>query len=96
MDNPEFLDIFSSVNKIIDKLILEGININKTAFIFFDEFQYIPQIIEFIKHISDKNSNLKFILSGSSSLIIHSKLKESLAGRKRVIILHPFSLNEIK
>lgn len=95
LDNPDFMDSFASVSSLIDKLIIEGININKTSFIFLDEFQYMPSIIPIIKYITDNYDTIKFILSGSSSLMIFSQLKESLAGRKRVIISYPFSLFEI-
>jgi len=48
----------------------------------------------FLKGIYDIGLPLKFIVSGSSSLEVRSKVFESLVGRKRVFYLWPFSFKE--
>jgi uncharacterized protein len=50
-------------------------------YIFFDEIQYIPNWQDIIKTYYDLSPNIKFFLSGSSSLFIKKKATESLAGR---------------
>lgn len=51
------------------------------VYIFFDEIQYIPNWQDIIKTYYDLSPNIKFFLSGSSSLFIKKKATESLAGR---------------
>jgi len=48
----------------------------------------------FFKGIYDLNLPVKFVLTGSSSLEIKAKTQESLAGRKRIFYLYPFSFKE--
>lgn len=51
------------------------------AWIFLDEIQLIPYWQDIIKRYYDINQNIKFVISGSASLSIISRSKESLAGR---------------
>ncbi len=95
LDNPDYISYCQSTVSLLNFIKLQRINISKDAFVFLDEFQFVPDIIQKIKYISDNYRGIKFILSGSSSLMIFSYLKESLAGRKRVIQLLPFSYEEI-
>jgi len=44
--------------------------------------------------IQDHHPNIKLIVTGSSSFEIRKKFKDSLAGRKRVIILRKLSFDE--
>lgn len=62
--------------------------------VFFDEIQYIPDWQDVIKTFYDLNLNIKFILSGSSSLFIKKKAIESLAGRIIDIKIPPLSFSE--
>ena len=70
--------------------------INKTIYLFFDEIQLIPFWQDTLKRYYDLNQNLKFIISGSSSLFLHEKSKESLAGRIFEQILPPLTFKEYK
>src|SRR3989339_1564899 len=63
-------------------------------YVFVDEAQKVDDCARFFKGVYDSNLNLKLILSGSSSFELKSKLKESLAGRKRIFSLLPFSFKE--
>lgn len=94
-DNPDIFEFFSSAESIKNLLSLNDIKLEKSVYVFLDEFQIIPELIHKIKYLSDADPNLKFILSGSSSLKIISHLQESLAGRKRVVALLPFCYREI-
>lgn len=59
-----------------------------------DEVQRMDEPGRFFKGIFDLKLNVKFILTGSSSLSLRAKFKEPLTGRKRVFHLYPFSFRE--
>ncbi|MDP2925811.1 MAG: ATP-binding protein [Nanoarchaeota archaeon] len=69
----ELLDIYET---IIEKKIK-----NEKFVIIFDEIQKLNNWSEQMKVIYDLYPNIKFIISGSESLFIRKKSKESLAGR---------------
>jgi hypothetical protein len=54
---------------------------NKTAYIFIDEIQYIDKWQHILKRYYDTRPNIKFIVSGSSSIFLRKRTTESLAGR---------------
>lgn len=68
--------------------------VKKKTYIFLDEVQTIPYWQDIIKTYYDLNPNLKFIISGSSSLFISRKSTESLAGRLQEIVIPPLSFEE--
>ncbi len=59
-----------------------------------DEAQKVPNCTRFFKGVFDSNLNAKLVLTGSASLELKTKIQESLAGRKRVFHLLPFSFAE--
>lgn len=74
----DYLDVF-----------LEEISQNQDKkFIFIDEIQYIKNWQHILKRYYDANQNIKFFISGSSSLFLKRKSTESLAGR-----IYEFKLN---
>ncbi len=50
-----------------------------------DEIQKIPGWSEMLKKLWDESSDMKVVVTGSSSLIVEKGLKESLAGRFEII-----------
>ena len=77
----EFKDI-----KLLDTIIsyerLMGKDARKGKYLFlFDEIQKIENWEEQLKRMYDENNNIKFVISGSESLFIRKKSRESLAGR---------------
>lgn len=68
---------------------------NKTTHVFIDEIQRKKDIGLFLKYIYDQNKNIKFIVTGSSSLHIKNMVSEPLTGRKFEYLLHPLSIGEI-
>jgi hypothetical protein len=66
----------------------------KKAYVFLDEAQRIPDIGLILKRYYDLGLNLKFVVSGSSSLEIKSQVKETLTGRKHLFELYPISFGE--
>ncbi|MCD6219836.1 ATP-binding protein [Candidatus Calescamantes bacterium] len=63
-------------------------------FVFVDEAQRVPESARFFKGVYDSNLNIKLVLTGSASLELKTRFKESLTGRKRIFHLHPFSFKE--
>jgi predicted AAA+ superfamily ATPase len=75
-------------------LKIEGININNTNLIIFDEIQFLKDPSNLLKLLHDNFPQLKIIATGSSSLQIKHKFKDSLAGRKRVFNIEPLNFDE--
>lgn len=61
-----------------------------------DEFHYLKNATRILKVLYDAEKTIKVVASGSSSLEIHKHLKESLAGRFRLTIIHPLALREMR
>ncbi len=62
-----------------------------------DEFQYVPELMPYIKEIIDNNRQAgMFYLTGSQQFSVMKNLSESLAGRAAVMTLLPFSSSEAK
>ena len=64
------------------------------AFIFFDEVQYAENWASVVKQFYDLYPNLKFFLSGSSSLLLSKDAREQLAGRFFFLELKPLTFLE--
>lgn len=60
-----------------------------------DEVQKAPQLIESIKSVYDQYDEPRYILLGSSQLLLMPKVKESLAGRCSIFSLYPFNIPEL-
>jgi predicted AAA+ superfamily ATPase len=61
-----------------------------------DEVQKEPQLIESIKSVYDQFAETRYILLGSSQLLLLQKIKESLAGRCAIEELFPLTLPELR
>ena len=63
----------------------------------FDEIQYTPDLLPYIKEEIDKQRNKagQFILTGSQNLLLMQQVTESLAGRAAVLKLLPLSRWEL-
>jgi len=60
-----------------------------------DEVQKEPQLVESIKAVYDQFPDPRYILLGSSQILLLNKIKESLAGRCQIIELFPLTLPEM-
>ncbi|MBI2459757.1 MAG: ATP-binding protein [Parcubacteria group bacterium] len=65
----------------LNSYLKEIADTDKMNFIFLDEIQYSEKWQHIIKRYYDTEPNIKFIVSGSSSLFLKRKTTESLAGR---------------
>ena len=60
-----------------------------------DEVQKEPQIIESIKSAYDQYADVKYVLLGSSQLLLMEKVRETLAGRCAIYEIYPLTLPEM-
>lgn len=65
-----------------------------TVFFFLDEVQKVEKWGEYLKRYYDLGYNIKFFITGSSSIQMIKTSKESLAGRNKEYILPPLSFKE--
>lgn len=65
--------------------------------IIFDEVQYAPELLFYIKEQIDQNRHLygQYILTGSQNILLQEKVTETLAGRAAILRLLPLALNEV-
>jgi predicted AAA+ superfamily ATPase len=82
-------------DKFIENLKVEyNWNEKEKIVVFIDEVQYLNNPTNFLKYIYDEYENIKFIVSGSSTLDIRWKMKDSLAGRLLKFDIFPLSFEE--
>jgi predicted AAA+ superfamily ATPase len=60
-----------------------------------DEVQKEPQLVESIKAVYDQFSKPKYVLLGSSQIMLLKKIRESLAGRCQIVEMYPLTLPEM-
>lgn len=78
-----------------DRIIRQMKNIDAEV-LFLDEFHYLKNATRIFKVMYDSGMKVKIFASGSSSMEIHKHLKESLAGRFRLSLVHPLYANELR
>ncbi len=62
-----------------------------------DEVQRVPELFAALKPIVDANrTSVRFILTGSSNVLLVPQLSDSLAGRIEILRLHPLSQVELE
>ena len=64
--------------------------------VIFDEVQYAPDLLPYIKEVIDarRDKRGQYLLTGSQNLLLMERVTESLAGRAAILRLLPFSHNE--
>jgi len=85
-------EFFVSQQQFLKKVEME--TGGQKAFVFIDEIQRKEDAGIFLKGIYDMGLPYKLIVSGSGSIDLKAKVRESMAGRKRVYELYPLSLTE--
>lgn len=91
--NPEIAELFQKYS-LIESYLKIYLDKNVEGLLVIDEFQYIDGISTMLKLLTDENQGLKILCSGSSSLNMHQKVEESLAGRVRIIEVLSLSFTE--
>lgn len=92
LDVEEHKQFFLSQNALINYLRLQAGD--SKVYVFIDEIQRKENAGLFLKGIYDMQLPYKFIVSGSGSLDLKAKIKESMAGRKQLFIIEPISFEE--
>lgn len=95
MDNPIDQDVFEekNYNNITENFKYLGLSLHEKAYIFIDEIQNLPEIVNPLKYLYDEY-NIKFFVTGSSSFYLKNLFPESLAGRKVLVELFPLDFEE--
>lgn len=92
LDIDDHKPFFSTQSSLINYIKLQ---VGDTkAYIFLDEIQRKENADLFLKGIYDRHLPYKFIVSGSGSLDLKAKIKESMVGRKQLFLIEPISLEE--
>jgi len=82
--------------KILERFLGEDVQRLETRiYLFIDEVQKLPGFLEYVKDLYDLRLQVKWVLTGSSSLTLKAQIKESLAGRVLSLPVLPFSENEL-
>jgi len=89
----EIVDFDDLINTYEEKILKKKIQ-NERIYIFLDEIQKLKNWQNKIKIFYDLYPNIKFIISGSASVQISKKAKESLAGRVFDFLLEPLTFKE--
>jgi uncharacterized protein len=91
LENPSTLIQFNQSDSEVFKLLVKSGRV-----IFIDEFHYLKNASKLFKAIYDSKHRVKIFASGSSSIEIHKHLKESLAGRRRLLNIAPLTIDELQ
>lgn len=96
LENPNYLDLLNKNPDIFIAYIksYHSWNEDNKLTIFIDEIQYLDNPTSFLKYIYDNYKNIKVIISGSSTLEIRWKLKDSLVGRLIKFDIFPLNFRE--
>jgi hypothetical protein len=92
--NCDDFDVLEKFNKNSKELVSSYINGSDRHYFFLDEFQYVKDGGRKLKILYDSFENVKFIITGSSSLELTSKTSKFLVGRVFEFNLYPFSFKE--
>src|SRR3989344_5783319 len=88
----ELKDVLQAYSKFIIQTPLDSLK--EMHYLFLDEIQEIPQWEKLMKNWQDFGYNLKFIISGSSSIWISKGTEESLLGRIKTSVMLPMKFSE--
>ncbi|MDY6952657.1 MAG: AAA family ATPase [Thermodesulfobacteriota bacterium] len=69
--------------------------INRYPLAVIDEIQKLPALMESIKACYDSNPHVRYVLLGSSQIMLLKGIRESLAGRAAIQELYPLTLPEL-
>ncbi len=96
LENPLYRQNFHQLDydRIARQLLQALPKPDRRGYIFLDEIQYLENSASLLKYMFDHYPQLKFIVSGSSSLRIKSLFSDSMMGRKRVVRLYPLNFRE--
>ena len=95
LEIPGLLEMCNKGIEIVKQYLIEkGADEGKKIYLLIDEVQYLEDPSKFIKICCDHYPDIKLIVSGSSTLKIRKKFKQSLVGRTVNFELYPLSFEE--
>ena len=95
LELPNLLDLCNQgAGSVFKYLIQKGVDEKQRVFLLIDEIQYMEDPTKFLKIMHDHYSNIKLLVSGSSTFEIKKKFKETLVGRTVNFELYPLSFEE--
>ena len=96
LENMEYLDLLNKSPELFAEFLKSYHNWSEDQriIVFIDEIQYLNNPTNFLKYIYDNYPNIKLIVSGSSTLEIRGKLKDSLVGWLIKFEIFPLSFEE--
>jgi predicted AAA+ superfamily ATPase len=98
-DNAHFINLLESDSYLLlskmPSLIRDMVNESSKKIIVIDEIQKIPELLDEVHLLIEKNKKLKFILTGSSARKLRKKGINLLGGRAYPIYFHPLTSAEL-
>ncbi len=96
LEKPQDLErVEAGCEEFLQYLEIRGANKKRRNVVFIDEIHYLSEPAKFIKLMVDHySSRIKLVVSGSSSLEMKRKFKESMVGRKFSFHLYPLNFYE--
>ncbi len=95
LELPDLLELCNRGAEEVWKYLLQkGADEKRKTFLIIDEIQYMNDPSKFLKIMHDHYSQIKLLVSGSSTFEIKKKFKESLSGRTVNFELYPLSFEE--
>ncbi len=95
LEHLDLREAFNNTKNAVKYLAEQGItSLNKQTTLFIDEIQYLDDPSNLLKIIHDHHPEIKCVVSGSSTLKIREKFKDSMAGRKNIITMYPLTFRE--
>lgn len=95
LELPNLLELCNQGAESVFKYLMQkGADEKQKIFLLIDEIQYLEDPTKFLKIMHDHYSNIKLLVSGSSTFEIKKKFKESLVGRTVNFELYPLSFEE--
>ena len=92
--NLEDMDLLVDFNES-PKNLLNLVDLSSDPAVFIDEIQYLKNPSNFLKYLYDAyHDKMRLVVTGSSAFYLNEKFKDSLAGRKRVLVMPTFSFRE--
>ena len=89
----ELKDVLEVYSTYILKIPLNSLN--EICYLFLDEIQELPHWEKILKNWYDLGYNLRFVISGSSSIWINKGTEESLLGRIKTFVMMPLKFSEV-
>ncbi len=78
------------------EFILSQLDLSSKCYLFLDEIQKIPQFESWLRTHYERETNVKFIISGSTSSLLSKELGTVLTGRNLTFEIFPLDYQEFK